>query len=313
MPAIFDASLFRRLIQKGAVMATMPVVSLVAPPKLIATDLDGTLLRSDGTLSDRTRAALAAAEQAGIRVVLVTGRPPRSVPELLATIGPHFVIAANGAAVYAPDGSLAHMSAIRPLAATRLITRVRRALPGAAFAVEYDGGFGHEPAYPTWSFGEASAESVGTAGELLTRIPGRPVLKILAYHPSLPLDDFYERARRTAGSNAETTYSTGLSLAEFSAPGVTKATTLLAWSGRLGVAGDEIAAFGDMPNDLPMLTAVGHSYSMANAHPDVLRIARHHAPANDEDGVAQVLEGFVDTLVGRPDRPSASQQCDQDR
>ena len=120
-------------------MATMPVVPLVAPPKLIATDLDGTLLRSDGTLSDRTRAALAAAEQAGMRVVLVTGRPPRSVPELLATIGPHFVIAANGAAVYAPDGSLAHMSPIRPLAATRLITRVRRALPGAAFAVEYDG------------------------------------------------------------------------------------------------------------------------------------------------------------------------------
>jgi hypothetical protein len=126
----------------------------------------------------------------------------------------------------APDGTLAHVSPIRPLAATLLITRVRRALPGAAFAVEYDGDFGHEPAYPTWSFGEEAAEPVGTAGELLTRIPGRPVLKILAYHPTLPFDDFYERARRTAGSSAETTYSTGLSLVEFSAPGVTKATTL---------------------------------------------------------------------------------------
>ncbi|MFI0090795.1 HAD family hydrolase [Streptomyces bobili] len=130
---------------------TLPPVVPLVPPKLIATDLGGTLLRSDGTLSDRTRAALTAAEQAGIRVVLVTGRPPRSVPELPATIGPHFVIAANGAAVYAPDGTLAHVSPIRPLAATRLITR--RALPGAAFAVEHDGDFGHEPAYPTWSFG----------------------------------------------------------------------------------------------------------------------------------------------------------------
>ncbi|MEU0190974.1 HAD family hydrolase [Streptomyces afghaniensis] len=286
-------------------MATAPAVPLVVPlvtPKLIAADLDGTLLRSDGTLSDRTRAALAAAEQAGIRVLLVTGRPPRSVPELLATIGPHFVIAANGAAVYAPDGSLAHVSPIRPLAATRLITRVRRALPGAAFAVEYDGGFGHEPAYPSWSFGEEAAEPVGPAGELLTRIPGRPVLKILAYHPTLPPDDFYERARRTAGSNAQTTYSTGLSLVEFSAPRVTKATTLLAWSGRLGVDSHEIAAFGGMPNDLPMLTAVGHSYAMANAHPDILRAAHHRAPANDEDGVAQVLERFVDSLVRRPSR-----------
>ncbi len=128
------------------------------------------------------------------------------------------------------------------------------------------------------------------------------MLKTLAYHPTLPLDDFHERARRTAGGNAETTYSTGLSLVEFSAPRVTKATTLLAWSGRLGVGSEEIAAFGDMPNDLPMLTAVGHSYAVAIAHPDVLRAARHRAPANDEDGVAQVVEGFVDTLVGRPDR-----------
>ncbi|CAM5273583.1 HAD family hydrolase [Streptomyces canus] len=283
-------------------MATTPAVPRIVPPRLIATDLDGTLLRSDGTLSDRTRAALTAAEQAGIPVVLVTGRPPRRVAELLAAIGPHFVIAANGAAVYAPDGTLARMSPIRPLAATRLITRVRGALPGTAFAVEYDAGFGHEQAYPTWSFGEETDEPVGIGGELLTRIPGRPVLKILAYHPTLPLDAFYERARRTAGSNAETTYSTGLSLVEFSAPHVTKATTLLAWSGRLGVDSDEIAAFGDMPNDLPMLNAVGHSYAMANAHPDVLRGARHRAPANDEDGVAQVLERFVDTLLRRPDR-----------
>ncbi|MFI1358420.1 HAD family hydrolase [Streptomyces sp. NPDC020898] len=286
-------------------MATAPAVPLVVPvvsPKLIATDLDGTLLRSDGTLSDRTRAALAAAEQAGIRVVLVTGRPPRSVPELLATVGPHFVIAANGAAVHTPDGTLAQVSPIRPLAATRLISRVRHALPGTAFAVEYDGGFGHEPGYPTWSYGDEDTDPVGTAGELLTRIAGRPVLKILAHHPTLPLDEFYERARRTAGSSAETTYSTGLSLVEFSAPLVTKASTLLAWSGRLGVGSHEIAAFGDMPNDLPMLTAVGHSYAMANAHPDVLRAAHHRVPTNDEDGVAQVLERFVEPLVRRPSR-----------
>ncbi|MGP4089274.1 HAD family hydrolase [Streptomyces sp. KR55] len=286
-------------------MTTAPAVPLVVPlvpPKLIATDLDGTLLRSDGTLSDRTRAALAAAEQAGIRVVLVTGRPPRCVPELLATIGPHSVIAANGAAVYAPDGTLAHLSPIRPLAATRLVTHVRRAIPGVTFAVEYDRDFGHEPAHPTWSFGEEAVELVGVAGELLTRIPGRPVLKILAHHPTLPLDDFYERARHAAVNSAETTHSTGLSLVEFSAPGVTKATTLIAWSDRLGIGSHEIAAFGDIHNDLPILTAVGHSYAMANAHPDVQQAARHRAPSNDEDGVAQVLERFVDALVRQPPR-----------
>ncbi|TDC08991.1 HAD family phosphatase, partial [Streptomyces sp. 8K308] len=267
--------------------------------KLIASDLDGTLLRGDGTPSRRTRAALAAAERVGIRVVLVTGRPPRSVPALLEMVGPYAVIAANGAATHAADGSLAGVSQIPPSTAAQLVARVREALPGVSFAVEYDSGFGREPHYPTWSFGEETVELVGAADELLTSAPGRRALKILAHHPTLPLRDFYERALRAVGTSAETTRSTGLSLVEFSAPGVTKATTLITWSGLLGIAGHEIAAFGDMPNDLPMLAAVGDSYAMANAHPDVLTAARHRAPSNDEDGVAQVLEGFVAAALGR--------------
>lgn len=79
-------------------------------PKLVATDLDGTLLRSDGALSQRSRAALSAAGRAGMPVVLVTGRPPRSVPGLLERIGHHAVIAANGATVHFPDGAIARTS-----------------------------------------------------------------------------------------------------------------------------------------------------------------------------------------------------------
>ncbi|MFJ8111712.1 HAD family hydrolase [Streptomyces sp. NPDC096132] len=270
-------------------------------PKLVATDLDGTLLRSDGTLSQRTRAALSAAERAGIPVVLVTGRPPRSVPALLERIGPHAVIAANGATVHSPDGSIVRASPIRLHTALRLAQRMRAAIPGVSFALEFDGAFGHEPAYPDWSFDDEAVELVGSVEKILAHAaPGGPLLKTLAHHPALPLDAFYEQARRIAGRDAETTHSTGLSLVEFSAPGVTKASTLLAWSDRLGVAGHQIAAFGDMPNDLPMLGAVGHSYAMSNAHPDVLAAAGRRAPSNDEDGVAQVLEGFVDTLAGRP-------------
>lgn len=280
-------------------MTTTPVTPSAPPPKLVATDLDGTLFRSDGTLSPRTRDALAAAERSGIRVVLVTGRPPRSVPALLENIGPHAVIAANGATVHAPDGTVAQAAPIPPLAATGLVERVRAAIPGVSFAVEYDDSFGHEAAYPGWSFGDGAVELVGAAEELLTAISGRPVLKILAHHPMLPLEDFYEQAHRVAGPDAETTHSTGLSLVEFSAPGVTKATTLIAWSGRLGFGPHEIAAFGDMPNDLPMLNAVGNSYAMSNAHPEVLAAAHHRAPSNDEDGVAQVLESFVEALTGR--------------
>ncbi|RKT09266.1 hypothetical protein BX285_6344 [Streptomyces sp. 1114.5] len=278
-------------------MTTTPTPTPASPPhprpKLVATDLDGTLLHSDGSLSQRTRAALTAASKAGIRIVLVTGRPPRCVPALLETIGRHYVIAANGAALYAPDATPIRISPIRSDPATELVTRLRAAVPGVSFAVEYETAYGHEPDYPHWSYGEEAVEPIAPAEDLLTPAPGRHVLKLLAHHPTLPLDVFHEQARRSAGGSAETTHSTGLSLVEFSAPGVTKAATLLAWSSRLGITADEIVAFGDMPNDLPMLKAVGAPYAMTNAHPEVLRTARCRTASNDEDGVAQALERFV--------------------
>ncbi|MGP4051064.1 HAD family hydrolase [Streptomyces sp. 2A115] len=265
-----------------------------APPRLVATDLDGTLLRSDGTLSKRTAAALAAAEAAGIRLALVTGRPPRSLPSLHSGIGRHFAITANGAAVYAPDGRAVRLSPFRAASVAPLMARVRATVPGVSFAFEYETVFGHEPAYPAWSYGESAVDLIGTAEELLARNPERPVFKILAHHPTLPLHDFHDRARSSAGADAETTHSTGLALVEFSAPGVTKATALTAWSAQLGILPDDIAAFGDMPNDLPMLRAVGRPYAMANADPEVKKAARHHTASNDEDGVARVLEHFVE-------------------
>jgi hydroxymethylpyrimidine pyrophosphatase-like HAD family hydrolase len=62
----------------------------------------------------------------------------------------------------------------------------------------------------------------------------------------------------------------------------------------LGVPAAGAVAFGDMPNDLPMLGWAGTSYAMANGHPDVRAAADHVAPANDDDGVAEVLVGLFD-------------------
>ncbi|MFS8197746.1 HAD family hydrolase [Streptomyces sp. CWNU-52B] len=271
----------------------MPTSAPATAPKLVATDLDGTLLRSDGSVSARTAAALAAAEAAGIRLALVTGRPPRSLPVLYSDIGRHFAITANGAAVYAPDGTAVRLSPFSKDPLTALVARVRAAVPGVSFAFEYEQDFGHEQAYPAWSYGESAVELIGGAEELLTRTVGRPVFKVLAHHPTLSLRDFHERAHLAAGADAETTHSTGLALVEFSAPGVTKASALTAWSAELGLGPEDIAAFGDMPNDLPMLGAVGRSYAMANADPEVKRAARFHTGSNDEDGVAVMLERFV--------------------
>ncbi|MCX4903291.1 HAD family hydrolase [Streptomyces sp. NBC_00878] len=277
-----------------------PASSPATPPKLVATDLDGTLLRSDGTLSRRTADALAAAEAVGIRLALVTGRPPRSLPSLHRDIGQHFAVTANGAAVYAPDGTPVRLSPFPIASVAPLVTRVRAAVPGVSFAFEYETVFGHEPAYPAWSYGESAVEPIGSAEELLARASALPVFKILAHHPTLPLRDFHEQARLSAGAGAETTHSTGLSLVEFSAPGITKASALTAWSAQLGLRPEDIAAFGDMPNDLPMLRAVGRSYAMANADPEVRQAARFHTASNDEDGVARVLEQFVGLARHQP-------------
>ncbi|MGZ6753442.1 MAG: HAD family hydrolase, partial [Nocardioides sp.] len=78
------------------------------------------------------------------------------------------------------------------------------------------------------------------------------------------------------------------------AAGVTKASTLALLCADLGVTADDVVAFGDMPNDLPMLAWAGTSYAMADAHPTVTAAADHVAPGHDEDGVARVLAGVFD-------------------
>ncbi len=103
-------------------------------------------------------------------------------------------------------------------------------------------------------------------------------------------EQFLVAVGRVVGTRGIVSYSGADGLAEISAPGVTKAAALAAWCRRLHVAAADVWAFGDMPNDLPMLTWAGTSFAVANAHPDVLAMADHTCPSNDEDGVAQVLE-----------------------
>jgi hypothetical protein len=74
---------------------------------------------------------------------------------------------------------------------------------------------------------------------------------------------------------------------------VTKASALVGLCERLGVAQADVVAFGDMPNDIPMLGWAGTSYAMANAHESVREVADHVAPPCAEEGVAQVLAGLL--------------------
>jgi Cof subfamily protein (haloacid dehalogenase superfamily) len=258
--------------------------------RLVASDLDGTLLRPDETVSDRTRSALAAAREAGITVVLVTGRPPRSLAPIAERIGlGGIAICANGAVIWDLDS--ATMVDYSPLAAdvaARLVGALRQAIPGARFAVELERGFGREAG---WADAELLPSPDALEADALELITG-PVTKLLVRHPTLPFEEVAERARGAVGGDAVVTWA-GLRVVEISAAGVTKAFALARLCRRLGIAASEVVAVGDMPNDLPMLEWAGASVAVANADQAVLDAADEVTASNTDDGVARVLERLV--------------------
>jgi Cof subfamily protein (haloacid dehalogenase superfamily) len=258
--------------------------------RLVATDLDGTLVRSDDTISARTRDALAAAEAAGLVVVLVTGRPPRWMPEVAAATGhTGLAICANGALLY--DLHTAEVVESRLLSAETLravISELRREIPDLRFAVEYGMAFAHEPGYlHGWDIG-AQTRVVATE-----TISDEAAAKLLARHPTLQPDDLQQKAIDILGEQVTVTHSSTFGLLEIAAAGVTKASALAEVAARRGIEPADVIAFGDMPNDVPMLTWAGRAVAVANAHPKVLAVADEVTGTNDDDGVAQVLEKLL--------------------
>ena len=260
--------------------------------RLVATDLDGTLLQPDGTVSARARAALRAARRGGLRIVLATGRPPRGVRRLDLADCAEVAICANGALLY----DLAHdrlldQRTIPPAAVRRLVRDLRRAAPGVVFAAEAGLAFWREPAYPTGD--PLDGRDYGVEDAL--GFADRGIAKLIVLHPGMVQKLLLPLAEAVAGDDAMVTHS-GARLLEVSAAGVTKASALQRLCGGWQVAAAEVVAIGDMVNDLSMLRWAGHAVAVANAHPDVLAAADEMIGANDSDGVAEYLEGLVGRL-----------------
>ena len=258
--------------------------------RLIATDLDGTLVRSDGEISARTRDALAAAEDAGLVVVFVTGRPPRWMKTISEETGHRGIaVCANGAIVY--DLHTEQVVQDFPMdaeVARGLAEAIRSVVPDVAFAVEAGERFGHEPHYRS-KYELPPDVVVAHLDDLIDR----PVLKLLARHTTMPTGELLAAAREVVGELAmltTATFSETDSLLELSAAGVTKAFGLERLAAQHGITADEVVAFGDMPNDIPMLVWAGYAVAVENAHPDVMAVADEVTASNDDDGVALVIE-----------------------
>jgi Cof subfamily protein (haloacid dehalogenase superfamily) len=269
------------------------LLASVAPHlSLVATDLDGTFLRSDGTISARTRAAVHSARNAGIALAFITARPPRIVCDLASEIGLDGVaVCSNGAILFdLASREMMHHAPLGGLLARELIAAVRLADPDAVFAVEYGHMLGYEPAFP--DLFEEALRLHPTYIDHVDRLCDRDVTKLIVHHPHREPDELVELIMPLLVAGGDVTHSGG-PFVEIAARGVSKATGLQALCDQLEITAAQVVAFGDMPNDLAMLQFAGLGVAVGNAHSALLRSADMIAPTNNEDGVAVVLERIL--------------------
>jgi hydroxymethylpyrimidine pyrophosphatase-like HAD family hydrolase len=226
-----------------------------------------------------------------VTVVFVTGRPIRWMDDLWQHVGGHgLAVCSNGGIVYDVHEHEVRRARTIPVGIGLEVADILRTrIPGTTFAIERTDGFAKEP-----GFMPRLPPPPDLAQGPLDRILDDRAVKLLARHEELGPERFWEQVESEVGHLVTTTWSSVGALVEMSAAGVTKASTLQMVCEERGIASHEVVAFGDMPNDLPMLEWAGTSYAMVNAHDSVRALAAHVAPANDEDGVAQVLERLFD-------------------
>ena len=194
-------------------------------PRLVATDLDGTLVRSDGTVSDYTREVLLELDRRGVPVVFVTGRPLRWAEEVFEHVGSHgLAVVSNGALVWDVAPARVHARARRSSPTLGLEVCRLRPRGGARHGVR-----GRDAARASrWSTASASGTPCPTAaGAAPSRsCSTRPALKLLARHEELAPQEFWDAAEAAVGGRLVDHLVVDVALLEISAPGVTKASTL---------------------------------------------------------------------------------------
>ncbi|MEV5514650.1 HAD family hydrolase [Streptomyces flaveolus] len=256
---------------------------------LVATDLDGTLLRGDDTVSDRSLAALARAARVGARHLVVTGRPAPRVRSLLDGLGcTGLAVCGQGAQVY--DAGVHRMlwsvTLDRELAETAL-GKIEAEVGEVYAAVDQDGVDGLTLIEPGYLMPHPTLPAVRV--ERRDELWSAPISKVLLRHPDLSDDELAATARVVVGSLATVTMS-GPGTVELQPCGVTKATGLALAAEHLGLSRRRTIAFGDMPNDIPMFHWAARGVAMAGAHPELKAVADEVTTTNEDDGVAVVLE-----------------------
>jgi Cof subfamily protein (haloacid dehalogenase superfamily) len=270
--------------------------------RLVASDIDGTILGHDGKISDRTIRAFHACRDAGVELVFVTGRPPRWLHPLEDQLGhAGTVICSNGAVVWDLEaGRLVSARALSLEAVFETRRIIKQLRPSALFAAETLTGFHLEPGFIENDSSELLAEFT-PAPLASTLTADDAVVKFLAIVREGTADEFLAEVQPAVAHLASATHSAPtVAMLELALPGVNKAVTLAEYAASLGIDAADVVAFGDMPNDIEMLRWAGDGYAMASGHPEAIRAAGQQAPHFDDDGVAQILEAKLTELGVKP-------------
>lgn len=262
--------------------------------RAIATDLDGTLVRSDKSISERTRAAVRAAEDAGLLVVIATGRPPRWIAPVVEALGDRgLVVCANGASVYDPARhELVARTDLAPEVVLGLVDDLQAAFPEVVLGVEQGFEFAIDTSIDRIVVGFDPALHDLQVGPIRSFLD-QPVTKLIARFPRPAPDGIAGSVQQVVGARALVTHSIDESFLELSHPDAHKAATVERLLVAHGVAPAEVVAFGDMPNDLELIRWAGLGVAVANAHPLLREAADEVTASNDDDGVAQVIERIL--------------------
>jgi Cof subfamily protein (haloacid dehalogenase superfamily) len=264
-------------------------------PALIATDVDGTLLNGKDRITRRTLEAIQAAMADGVQFVLATGRPPRWIPPVVSELGfAPMAVCANGAVVY--DAATDRVISARTLSVDTLAELAEislRSVPGAGLAAERVGNSAHDSATPQFVSApgyEHAWLNPDNTEVSFADVLSAPAVKLLVRKPGMPSSELAAALAKHVGVLGDITYSTNDGLVEISPIGISKAIGLQEVARPLDISAEDTVAFGDMPNDVPMLLWAGHGVAMGNAHPEALAAANEITESNDDDGLARVLE-----------------------
>lgn len=265
--------------------------ALTRPIRLIASDIDGTLLDSRELISPRTRKAIASAVNAGLWMVAATGRQITQIPEALSTGELTHVVGSNGAiGIEVASGDLLFEEFLDPAVSAEIVAHLTSELEGVRFSAVRDRGRRHaaEPGYlDLLSPRELTFWRVET--ESLADLVATPTLKLTARHPELSADDLLDILDGSGLDGFHATTS-GAPFLEIAGAGVTKASGITRLCEHLGVERAEVLSAGDAKNDVELIGWAGVGVAMGNAVPEAQAVATWVTASNDQDGVALAIE-----------------------